>query len=214
MRQGRGSLRRRSRRRSDGRRGQRGDGATVLAERGSRSAGAFIGRRAIRSSTRAPHTIVGVVADIKSAGLDKPERPAVYAPYTQRAFPWLRWSSFVVRTHGEPESMARADPPGTDEDRFASTDLSDGAARRCAGAVGGRAAVPHRADRSLRASRPGAVRGRRVRHHRLLGGRTVARNRRAHGARRDRPRNPHAWSSLAPARSPRSAWPSESACHS
>ena len=54
-----------------------------------------------------PHTIVGVVADIKSAGLDKPERPAVYAPYTQRAFPWLRWSSFVVRTHGEPESMAR-----------------------------------------------------------------------------------------------------------
>jgi putative ABC transport system permease protein len=55
----------------------------------------------------APHTIVGVVADIKSASLDKPERPAVYAPYTQRAFPWMRWSSFVVRTHGEPESMAR-----------------------------------------------------------------------------------------------------------
>jgi putative ABC transport system permease protein len=54
-----------------------------------------------------PHTIVGVVADIKSAGLDKPEKPAVYAPYTQRAFPWMRWSSFVVRTHGEPESMAR-----------------------------------------------------------------------------------------------------------
>ena len=54
-----------------------------------------------------PHTIVGVVADIKSDGLDKPERPAVYAPYTQRAFPWMRWSSFVVRTRGEPESMAR-----------------------------------------------------------------------------------------------------------
>ena len=54
-----------------------------------------------------PHTIVGVVADVKSSGLDKPERPAVYAPYTQRAFPWMRWSSFVVRTHGEPESMAR-----------------------------------------------------------------------------------------------------------
>jgi putative ABC transport system permease protein len=55
----------------------------------------------------APNTIVGVVADIKSSGLDKPERPAVYVPYTQRAFPWMRWSSFVVRTHGDPESMGR-----------------------------------------------------------------------------------------------------------
>ena len=52
-------------------------------------------------------TIVGVVADIKSSGLDKPEKPAVYVPYTQRAFPWMRWSSFVVRTHGDPESMGR-----------------------------------------------------------------------------------------------------------
>jgi ABC-type antimicrobial peptide transport system permease subunit len=52
-------------------------------------------------------TIVGVVADIKSSGLDKPERPAAYVPYTQRAFPWMRWSSFVVRTHGDPESMVR-----------------------------------------------------------------------------------------------------------
>ena len=23
-------------------------------------------------------------------------------------FPWLRWNSFVVRTHGEPQSYARA----------------------------------------------------------------------------------------------------------
>ena len=54
------------------------------------------------------HTVVGVVADVKSNGLDKPERPAIYAPYTQRMFTWLRWNSFVVRTHGEPQQYARA----------------------------------------------------------------------------------------------------------
>jgi putative ABC transport system permease protein len=54
-----------------------------------------------------PHTVVGVVADVKSNGLDQPERPAVYAPFVQRAFPWMRWTSFVVRTHGEPEAYER-----------------------------------------------------------------------------------------------------------
>jgi putative ABC transport system permease protein len=53
------------------------------------------------------HTVVGVAADVKTVGLDKQEPPAVYAPYTQRAFPWLRWNAFVVRTHGDPESYAR-----------------------------------------------------------------------------------------------------------
>jgi predicted permease len=54
------------------------------------------------------HTVVGVVADVKSNGLDKSEPPAVYAPYTQRMFTWLRWNTFVVRTHGEPQAYARA----------------------------------------------------------------------------------------------------------
>jgi putative ABC transport system permease protein len=54
------------------------------------------------------HTVVGVVADVKSSGLDKPEPPAIYAPYTQRAFTWLRWNTFVVRTHGDPQFYARA----------------------------------------------------------------------------------------------------------
>ena len=53
------------------------------------------------------HTVVGVAADVKSRGLDKPDPPAVYAPYTQRIFPWLRWNAFVVRTHGDPEAYAR-----------------------------------------------------------------------------------------------------------
>jgi predicted permease len=54
------------------------------------------------------HTIVGVVADVKSSGLDKPEPPAMYEPYTQRVFPWLRWNTFVARTHGAPESYAQS----------------------------------------------------------------------------------------------------------
>ena len=54
------------------------------------------------------HSVVGVVADVKSNGLDRPEAMAVYAPYPQRMFTWLRWTSFVVRTTGEPMSYARA----------------------------------------------------------------------------------------------------------
>ena len=55
-----------------------------------------------------PHTVVGVAADVKSNGLDKPEAPAIYAPYLQRRFTWLRWNSFVARTNGEPSTYARA----------------------------------------------------------------------------------------------------------
>jgi putative ABC transport system permease protein len=53
-------------------------------------------------------TIVGVAGEVKSDGLDKPEPPAVYAPYTQRVFPWVRSTSLVVRTHGEPMRSALA----------------------------------------------------------------------------------------------------------
>jgi putative ABC transport system permease protein len=55
----------------------------------------------------APHTVVGIAADVKSGGLDKPDQPAVYAPFPQRTFPWLRWNSFVVRTKSDPEAFAR-----------------------------------------------------------------------------------------------------------
>ena len=72
-----------------------------------------IGQR-IRWATGIPtfdtplYTIVGVAADVKSNGLDKPELPAAYAPYQQRTFPWLRWTSFVARTNGAPATYARA----------------------------------------------------------------------------------------------------------
>ena len=48
-----------------------------------------------------PHTVVGVVADIKQFGLEKADHPAAYAPYQQRKFPWLRWMNFVVRSEGD-----------------------------------------------------------------------------------------------------------------
>ena len=47
-------------------------------------------------------TIVGVVGDVKSGALHADEQPAIYAPYRQREFPWLRWSSFVVRSAASP----------------------------------------------------------------------------------------------------------------
>jgi putative ABC transport system permease protein len=52
-------------------------------------------------------TIVGVVGDVKHFGLDLPEQPALYSPYTQ-INPWKRWMAFVARTQSSPESMATA----------------------------------------------------------------------------------------------------------
>ena len=50
-------------------------------------------------------TIVGVVGDVKHFGLDLPEEPALYSPYTQ-INPWKRWMSFAVRTQGDAAGTA------------------------------------------------------------------------------------------------------------
>lgn len=50
-------------------------------------------------------TIVGVVGDVKHFGLDLPEQPGLYSPYTQ-ANAWKRWMTFVVRTQSDPALMA------------------------------------------------------------------------------------------------------------
>ena len=52
-------------------------------------------------------TIVGVVGDVKHFGLDLPEQPTLYSPYTQ-INPWKRWMTFVARTQSGPEGMAGA----------------------------------------------------------------------------------------------------------
>jgi putative ABC transport system permease protein len=51
--------------------------------------------------------IVGVVGDVKHFGLDLPEQPALYSPYTQ-INPWKRWMSFAVRTPGDVAGIAQA----------------------------------------------------------------------------------------------------------
>jgi putative ABC transport system permease protein len=52
-------------------------------------------------------TIVGVVGDVKHFGLDLPEEPALYSPYTQ-INPWKRWMSFAARTQGDAAGTAQA----------------------------------------------------------------------------------------------------------
>ncbi|HYJ86769.1 MAG TPA: ABC transporter permease [Pyrinomonadaceae bacterium] len=52
-------------------------------------------------------TIVGVAGDVKHYGLDLPEEPGLYSPYTQ-APPWKRWMTLVARTQSDPATMAQA----------------------------------------------------------------------------------------------------------
>lgn len=51
-------------------------------------------------------TVVGIVADVRQAGLDLPARPEIYFPYDQTDY--FRPSYFAVRTSGDPMSVANA----------------------------------------------------------------------------------------------------------
>jgi predicted permease len=70
-----------------------------------------IGRR-IRPGSQDPwRTVIGVVADVKNAGLDLPAGTELYFPYRQmdRNFGFgLRGVYFVLRTNGDPQSLAHS----------------------------------------------------------------------------------------------------------
>ena len=51
--------------------------------------------------------IVGVVGNVKHFGLDLPEQPALYSPYTQ-INSWKRWMTFAIRTQADPAAMTQA----------------------------------------------------------------------------------------------------------
>jgi putative ABC transport system permease protein len=53
-------------------------------------------------------TIVGVVADVKNAALDKPAGAELYLPYRQQAQAALRAGNIVVKTKGDPLALAGA----------------------------------------------------------------------------------------------------------
>jgi putative ABC transport system permease protein len=63
--------------------------------------------RWVRNPTVQWIEIVGVVGDVKHFGLDLPEQPALYSPYTQ-INPWKRWMTFAVRTQSDPAAMEQA----------------------------------------------------------------------------------------------------------
>lgn len=68
-----------------------------------------LGKRVRWARDREIHwiTIVGVVGDVKHFGLDLPEEPGLYSPYTQ-AQPWKRWMTLVARTQSDPAGMSQA----------------------------------------------------------------------------------------------------------
>jgi putative ABC transport system permease protein len=66
-----------------------------------------IGTRFKRDEDSAPQpwiTIVGIVGDVRQAGLDQPPRPEIYLPYQQWDF--FRPAYFAVRTAGDPMAVA------------------------------------------------------------------------------------------------------------
>lgn len=63
-----------------------------------------LGRRLVYSNVQAPPiTVIGVVGDVKIAGLDDDIRPVLYYPFRQSAAPF---TNLVVRTNGDPNALA------------------------------------------------------------------------------------------------------------
>lgn len=82
------------------------DGAVIINESfarkffGNENA---IGQRLLSSDRKRAHEVIGIVADYRPMGTENGARPQLFWPYLK-----LRSATLVVRTRGEPESMARA----------------------------------------------------------------------------------------------------------
>jgi putative ABC transport system permease protein len=67
-----------------------------------------IGHRMKPNSDGPWRTIVGVVADVKNAGIDKPTGTELYAPFRQISGNGMRTANIVVRSSGAPSGLAGA----------------------------------------------------------------------------------------------------------
>ncbi len=65
-----------------------------------------IGRRVRPGSSDPWCTIIGVVEDVKNAGIDKPAGTELYVPYTQRQGSGMRNAFVVLRAQGDPQSLS------------------------------------------------------------------------------------------------------------
>jgi putative ABC transport system permease protein len=68
-----------------------------------------IGKRIRFGERDAPwYSIVGIAGDVKHMGLDAKEGAAIYQPYAQKQFSFLRWMTLVIRTDAQPTSLIAA----------------------------------------------------------------------------------------------------------
>jgi putative ABC transport system permease protein len=67
--------------------------------------GEAIGKRIKHGFKKQVAEVVGIVGDVKFAGLDKETMPEMYAPFAQRSWPFLR---LVVRAKSDPLNLAAA----------------------------------------------------------------------------------------------------------
>src|SRR5258708_22960694 len=67
-----------------------------------------IGRRIQPGMTGAFCAIIGVVEDVKNAGIDRPTGTELYLPYTQKAGSGNNDGFVVLRSNGDPSSLASA----------------------------------------------------------------------------------------------------------
>jgi putative ABC transport system permease protein len=69
-----------------------------------------LGRRIVPALSREPYTVVGVIADVKNRGVDRPTDTALYLPYTQvpAGTGLLRAPYIAVRTASAPSAVVGA----------------------------------------------------------------------------------------------------------